>query len=49
MFGKNKIKAALVGFEQRLSEIEKSAAPKNIEARLSNLEKMVKDLSQAFD
>ena len=49
MFGKNKIKAALVGFEQRLSEIEKSGDPKKIEARLSNLEKMVKDLSQAFN
>ena len=52
MFGapdKGKIKAAFEGFSQRLSEIEKSAAPKNIEVRLSNLEKMVKDLSQAFE
>jgi len=51
MFGidKKKIKAAFVGFDQRLAAIEASTKPKEKDVRLDNIEQLIKDLSQAFD
>ena len=52
MFGapdKGKIKEAFIGFRKRLAVIEISVEPKKVNARLGNIEQLIKDLSQAFD
>ena len=52
MFGvpdKKKIKKAFIVFRIRLAGIEASAKPNKVDARLDNIEQLIKDLSQAFD
>lgn len=50
MFGpdKDKIKQAFMGFNQRLAAIEADTKCEKEDARLSNIEQMIKDLGKAF-